>query len=88
MHDINLNFIKVSCKISAKFCGFGGKSDILLRHNLEEDRVRDEYIGMVRNTVFVFSTSSNEFLGSLLLVLSFKLKAYSLKPVFKTKLVP
>ena len=63
MHDINLNFIKVSCKISAKFCGFGGKSDILLRHNLEEDRVRDEYIGMVRNTVFVFSTSSNEFLG-------------------------
>ena len=56
MHDINLNFIKVSCKISAKFCGFGGKSDILLRHNLEEDRVRDEYIGMVRNTLFPFIT--------------------------------
>ena len=34
--DINLNFITVSCKISAEFCGFETDSDILLRHISEE----------------------------------------------------
>ena len=40
MHDINLDFIMVSCKISAKFRGFETNSDTLLRHNLGEDRER------------------------------------------------
>ena len=44
MQDINLNFIMVSCKISAKFRGFETNSDTLLGHNLVEDWERLRWV--------------------------------------------